>query len=81
MMWTGWGWMGGAMGLFGMLLAELLTLAVVAAVTYGVIRMARPGGSRRAGLDPEELLAQRFARGEIDEQEYRTRLEVLSGER
>jgi putative membrane protein len=76
MMWTGWGWMG-AMGWLGMVLAGLLTLAAVAAVTYGVIRTAR----RVPGPDPEELLARRFARGEIDEQEYRTRLEVLSGER
>ena len=84
MMWTGtgWGWMG-VLGWLGMLLAGLLTLAVVAAVTYGVIRMARPGSRRSPGpgVDPEELLAQRFARGEIDEQEYRMRLEVLSGER
>ena len=26
---------------------------------------------------PEELLAERFARGEIDEQEYRLRLDTL----
>jgi putative membrane protein len=82
MMWngTGWGWMG-AMGWFGMVLAGLLTLAAVAAITYGVVRLARHDHRRTPGLDPEELLAERFARGEIDEQEYRQRLGVLSGER
>ena len=29
---------------------------------------------------PEQLLAERFARGEIDEEEYRHRLAVLRGE-
>ena len=29
------------------------------------------------GDDPERILAQRFARGEIDEVEYKARLEVL----
>jgi putative membrane protein len=30
-------------------------------------------------LDLEGMLAERFARGEIDEDEYRRRLEVLRG--
>ena len=40
-------------------------------------------GNRTAGMrpTPEELLAERFARGEIDEQEYRTRLDTLTHER
>ncbi len=32
------------------------------------------------GPDPERLLAERFARGEIDETEYRGRLAVLRGD-
>jgi putative membrane protein len=31
------------------------------------------------GSGPEQLLAERFARGEIDESEYRARLDVLAG--
>jgi putative membrane protein len=38
------------------------------------------GGPPRRGPDPERLLAERFARGEIDEAEYRSRLAVLRGE-
>lgn len=44
----------------------------------------RVGGPWRgsAGASPESVLGERFARGEIDETEYRSRLEVLrSGRR
>ncbi|MDQ2790273.1 MAG: hypothetical protein DLM60_23550 [Pseudonocardiales bacterium] len=37
-----------------------------------------PVGAQR--LTPEEVLAARFARGEIDEQEYRQRRDALHGE-
>jgi putative membrane protein len=33
----------------------------------------------QAGPSPEQLLAERFARGEIDEEEYRRRLDALRG--
>jgi putative membrane protein len=39
----------------------------------------RPSGERDRLERPEEILAQRYARGEIDEDEYRRRLEILSG--
>ncbi|MCL6735976.1 SHOCT domain-containing protein [Streptomyces neyagawaensis] len=35
------------------------------------------GGPPPGGLSPEQLLAERFARGDIDEDEYRRRLTVL----
>ena len=34
-------------------------------------------GPRRAGRGPDEILAERFARGEIDASEYRSRLDTL----
>lgn len=44
-----------------------------------VVVQAIRSGARRdtAAPDPEETLAARFARGEIDADEYRDRLEVL----
>ncbi|MGO1179312.1 SHOCT domain-containing protein, partial [Cellulosimicrobium funkei] len=36
-----------------------------------------PGGWRATGPDPVAILGERYARGEIDEQEYRSRLAVL----
>lgn len=46
----------------------------------------QPTGPHRAPwapptqASPEQLLAERFARGEIDEEEYRRRLQVLRAE-
>jgi putative membrane protein len=35
------------------------------------------GGGPRGGRGPDEILAERFARGEIDAAEYRARLDAL----
>jgi putative membrane protein len=40
-------------------------------------RWRRGGPWQMHGTSPEQTLGDRYARGEIDEQEYRTRLEVL----
>ncbi len=57
----------------------LIFWVLVVALLWGIWRR---GGSRRwyrggDGKPAEELLADRFARGEIDEEEYNKRLEVL----
>ncbi|MET8765642.1 SHOCT domain-containing protein [Streptomyces sp. NPDC004658] len=73
----GWGW-------FAMSVGMVLFWALI--ITLGVLlyrSLARPGedrdpaGSRLPGTSPEQLLADRFAHGEIDEDEYRRRLSVL----
>jgi putative membrane protein len=43
------------------------------------IRQEAGGADRRR--DPVEILQERFARGEIDEAEYRSRLNVLEADR
>ncbi len=71
MMGNGWG-----MGLAG--LGSILLLAVAAAAVLLVLYVARGvGWSRGRHPDPQDVLAERFARGDIDEQEYRRRLAVL----
>jgi len=83
---SGWGWfaMSGGMILFWALI-----------ITFGVLlfrAVSRPSGTHpSAGAPPgaapptgaaggaEQLLAERFARGEIDEDEYQRRLAVLRG--
>jgi putative membrane protein len=46
----------------------------------GLVRYLTSGDRSTASRStPEYVLAQRFARGEIDEQEYRQRLAVLHG--
>lgn len=70
---TGWGWL-------AMSVTTLLVLAVL--ITGGVL-IARSLRStpREAAVtgrpSPEQMLAERFARGEIDRQEYRDRLAEL----
>jgi putative membrane protein len=68
--WGPWNW------LWMTLLIALLVVLTVAAVVL-VLRWAQPG-SREP--DPERLLAARFAKGEIDADEYAGRLERLRAE-
>lgn len=70
-----WGWLAMAIGM-------LVFWAVVIGVGVLLFRaLSRPGRSTPAaapGPPPaEQLLGERFARGEIDEDEYRRRLTVL----
>lgn len=82
MMW-GYGpgyWLG--MGVTMILFWGLIIAGIVALVRY-------IGGPRHAGgphvnsgpASPEEVLAERFARGEIDADEYQERLELLRARR
>ncbi|MFK4145373.1 SHOCT domain-containing protein [Streptomyces sp. NPDC004065] len=78
---NGWGW-------FAMSLGTVLFWAVL--ITAGVLlfRALNRGSGPAAGQPydpvrrptPEQLLAERFARGEVDEEEYRRRLAVLRQE-
>lgn len=63
-----------AMGLFW--IWPLLVVVGVALLGYVLVR-ARPGTRTQAPDDARQVLDERFARGEIDEQEYRQRRSVL----
>jgi putative membrane protein len=67
---VGWAFMSVSMVLFW----GLLITGIVLLVRY-LGRTSRDANAPRPS--PAELLAERFARGEIDEQEYRTRLDAL----
>lgn len=72
--WNGWmGW-GSGMGILWMLLLVGLTVAVAVALTR--VLLPRSGASRDED-DALSVLRARFARGEIDEAEYRARLTTL----
>jgi putative membrane protein len=80
--WYGWDHMSG-WGWFAMTASGLLLLVLVVG---GIVLLARAGQqqpSQRftppAPRSAEELLAERFARGEISEDEYRSRLATLTG--
>ena len=64
-----------------MVLMMLLFLAALAVVVYVFVRgststAAGPGTATRA-VDARAILQERFARGEIDDQEFRSRMRAL----
>ncbi len=76
---SGWGYTGMVIGM--VLFWALIIVGIVALIRY-------TAGAPRTGAvpppphysdyeSPEQMLATRFARGEIDETEYRNRLDVL----
>jgi len=83
MMWnwgnSGWGWG------WGMWLTMMVfMLAFLAVVVWAVVMVTRSWTARppyydpvEHGTDPKRILDERFARGEIDEEEYRKRKDVL----
>lgn len=46
-------------------------------LALGIVLLVRTPGAQAAPRSPEQLLAERFARGEIDENEYFGRLTAL----
>ncbi len=52
-------------------------LLVFAGATLVRVAQRRSGPGQGAGPTPEQILAERLARGEIDEDEYRRRLAAL----
>ncbi len=78
MMWWdhGWGW-GDWLGM------SMMMLAFWGAVIGFIVWLIRTNSSRQNAPPPparaEDVLAERFARGEIDEAEYQERLRALRG--
>ena len=71
---------GGGMGGWMMAVSSILALLIVGLAVVMVVALLRLGsGSGRGTLRPSarELLDQRYARGEIDDDEYYRRLSVL----
>ncbi|SFD94375.1 putative membrane protein [Blastococcus tunisiensis] len=71
---SGWGWVG---MVTGMVLFWGFLLALVVVLVRSLNRSA--GQAQGPRPSPEQLLGERFARGEIDEEEYRRRLAALTG--
>jgi putative membrane protein len=71
----GAGWL---MVLLMLVVAIAVVVAVVALLRGGTSLSTTPHGAPGArGPDPRAILQERFARGEIDEQEFRTRMRAL----
>ena len=63
---NGWGWV-----------VLVLVVVLLVAVTVLLVRHFSDGRRGTGRRDAEDLLAERFARGEIDEDEYRRRRDAL----
>ena len=83
-MWgNGWGWVGWT------LMAVVMVLFWGGVITAIVLAIRYVGGSSNVAASPpsygpsrpEDVLAERFARGEIDVDEYRRRVKVLQEHR
>lgn len=76
-------WYGDHMSGWGWALMTIGTIAFWALLITGIVLLVRyigRSGQAAATRTPEQLLAERFARGEIDEGEYRDRLATLRGQ-
>ena len=71
---TGWGW--AAMTISMVLFWGLLILGGV--LLFRAVNRPSGGPEAPPRPTPEQVLAERFARGEIDEEEYRRRRETLN---
>ena len=78
-MWGEWGWGGMFLGpVFGILFIAAIAVAIVL-VVRAVGGGAAAGKPRGGGGNALDILDDRFARGEIDIQEYEDRKRVLTG--
>jgi putative membrane protein len=75
---------GDGMGGWGMVLMTVSSVLFWGLIIAGIVALVRyagrstpQGGSATETATPEQVLAERYARGEIDEEEYTRRLEVL----
>jgi putative membrane protein len=81
-------WGGDGMHWWGYLLMSLSMVVFWGLVIGGIIALVRylgrqPEQSQTQPVQPtpEQILAERFARGELDEEEYRRRVDALRGNR
>jgi putative membrane protein len=78
----GWPMMGG-FGWVGLTIQILFWLAILALIVWAIMRIfprnRHTGTSQTHTETAEEILRQRYARGEIDDKEYEARQNVLLG--
>jgi putative membrane protein len=74
--WSGGDWL--AMSSMMLLFWAVIITLVVWAVRSLRSERQRPDGESQNTPSPDDILAERFARGEIEEEEFRRRRELLS---
>lgn len=71
--WSGITWVGMGVGM----IVWVVLLAVLIGVVVAVMNRAQSRGDDRRGESAEEVLRRRFAGGDIDAEEYESRLALL----
>ena len=79
MMWYGsnGGWGGWLLMTIAMVLFWALIITAVVLIVRYLVSQRPTGTSAGSARTPEEVLAERYARGEIDDDEYQGRLALL----
>jgi putative membrane protein len=79
MMWYGgnWGWGGWLLMTIAMVLFWALIITAVVLIVRYLVSQRPAGTAAGSARTPEEVLAVRYARGEIDDAEYQRRLALL----
>jgi uncharacterized membrane protein len=72
-----YGWHDGGWGVLWM----ILSLGALVAIVWAVFRASTSEERRARPRDPEDLLAERFANGEIGPEDYQERLRILDERR
>ena len=72
-----YGWHDGGWGIAWMILSWGV---IIALVWFALRALTRDGGRREPSWTAKDMLAERFAKGEIDAEEYHERLRVLDEE-
>ena len=75
------GWYDDGVGWGGWLLMVLAMVAFWTLVVFAVVTLFRGSKPAAARRTPEQILDERFARGEIEEVEYQARRDALHGDR
>jgi putative membrane protein len=75
--WNWWGWL--EMTVFMVIFWGLMIWGIVTLVRYLNAPGPRDTSSGERRITPEAILAERFARGEIDEGEYAHKRDILRG--
>ncbi|MET9391251.1 SHOCT domain-containing protein [Streptomyces sp. NPDC006624] len=70
---SGWGWFGMSVGMVAFWALIITALVLV----FRAVNQPHEHTHAPAAPTPQQILAERFARGEIDEEEYRRRMDAL----
>jgi putative membrane protein len=74
---SGWGWFGMSLGMIVFWALIITAFSLLFRALNNSSEHSHSAAAPPALVTSEQLLAERFARGEIDEEEYRRRLETL----